>query len=104
SDQSAPVARPAGRDAVVATLAEVGCRAREEPYLHNIGHCYRCRTVVEPAESMQWFVKTKPLAAAAIRAVREGETRIVAAEWGKTYYEWMENIHDWCLSRQSWGE
>ena len=111
-DESGAMTRDAGafagmdrfacRDAVVAKLAEEGLLVREEPYLHNIGHCYRCRTVVEPAESMQWFVRTKPLAAPAIRAVREGETRIVPAQWEKTYYEWMENIHDWCISRQIW--
>ncbi|HEX8042807.1 valine--tRNA ligase [Candidatus Deferrimicrobium sp.] len=111
-DESGAMTRDAGafagmdrfacRDAVVAKLAEEGLLVREEPYLHNIGHCYRCRTVVEPSESMQWFVKTKPLAAPAIRAVREGETRIVPAQWEKTYYEWMENIHDWCISRQIW--
>ena len=111
-DESGAMTRDAGafagmdrfvcRDAVVAKLAEEGLLVREEPYLHNIGHCYRCRTVVEPAESMQWFVKTKPLAAPAIRAVREGETRIVPAQWEKTYFEWMENIHDWCISRQIW--
>ncbi|HEX7519186.1 MAG TPA: valine--tRNA ligase, partial [Candidatus Deferrimicrobium sp.] len=111
-DESGAMTRDAGafagmdrfacRDAVVGKLAEEGLLVREEPYLHNIGHCYRCRTVVEPSESMQWFVKTKPLAAPAIRAVREGETRIVPAQWEKTYYEWMENIHDWCISRQIW--
>ncbi len=94
--------RFACRDAVVSKLAEEGLLVREEPYLHNIGLCYRCQTVVEPSESMQWFVKTKPLAAPAIRAVREGETRIVPAQWEKTYFEWMENIRDWCISRQIW--
>ncbi|MBI5904977.1 MAG: valine--tRNA ligase [Deltaproteobacteria bacterium] len=94
--------RFACREAVVAKLAEEGLLVREEPYLHNVGHCYRCRTVVEPAESMQWFVKTKPLAEPAIRAVRNGETRIVPAQWEKTYFEWMENIRDWCISRQIW--
>ncbi len=95
--------RFACREAVVAKLKEEGLLEREEPYLHNIGHCYRCRTAVEPAESMQWFVKTKPLAEPAIRAVRGGETRIVPSQWEKTYYEWMENIRDWCISRQIWS-
>jgi valyl-tRNA synthetase len=94
--------RFACRDAVLAKLAEEGLLVREEPYLHNVGHCYRCRTVVEPAESLQWFVRTKPLAEPAIRAVRNGETRIVPAQWEKTYFEWMENIRDWCISRQIW--
>ncbi|MEW6720698.1 MAG: valine--tRNA ligase, partial [Thermodesulfobacteriota bacterium] len=94
--------RFACREAVVAKLKEEGLLAGEEPYVHNIGHCYRCQTVVEPAESMQWFVKAKPLAEPAIEAVRKGETRIVPAQWEKTYFEWMENIRDWCISRQIW--
>ena len=94
--------RFACREAVVAKLREEGLLEREEPYLHNVGHCYRCSTVVEPSESMQWFVRTKPLAEPAIAAVRTGETRIVPAQWEKTYYEWMENIRDWCISRQIW--
>jgi valyl-tRNA synthetase len=94
--------RFACREAVVAKLREEGLLEREEPYLHNVGHCYRCATVVEPSESMQWFVRTKPLAEPAIAAVRAGETRIVPAQWEKTYYEWMENIRDWCISRQIW--
>ena len=94
--------RFACREAVVAKLKEEGLLVREEPYLHNVGHCYRCQTVVEPAESIQWFVRTKPLAEPAIRAVRTGETRIVPSQWEKTYFEWMENIRDWCISRQIW--
>jgi valyl-tRNA synthetase len=94
--------RFACRDAVVARLREEGLLVREEPYLHNVGHCYRCQTVVEPSESMQWFVKTRPLAEPAIAAVRSGETRIVPAQWEKTYFDWMENIRDWCISRQIW--
>ncbi|HAR95433.1 MAG TPA: valine--tRNA ligase [Deltaproteobacteria bacterium] len=94
--------RFACREAVVAKLSEEGLLVREDPYLHNIGHCYRCQTVVEPAESMQWFVKTKPLAEPAIEAVRKGETRIIPVQWEKTYFEWMENIRDWCISRQIW--
>jgi valyl-tRNA synthetase len=90
------------RKAVVEALETAGLLEKVEPYLHNVGHCYRCRTVVEPAESIQWFVKTKPLAEAAIAAVREGRTRIIPAQWEKTYFEWMENIRDWCISRQIW--
>jgi len=94
--------RFACRDAVVAKLAEEGLLVREEPYLHNNRPLLPCQTVVEPSESMQWFVKTKPLPPA-IRAWREGETRIGFPRSGeKTYYEWMENIHDWCISRQIW--
>ncbi len=94
--------RFAARAAVVEKLKAENLIVKEEPYLHNVGHCYRCRTVVEPAESIQWFVKTKPLAEPAIRAVRSGDTRIVPASWEKTYFEWMENIRDWCISRQIW--
>jgi valyl-tRNA synthetase len=94
--------RFACRDTVVETLRLQGLLEKEEPYLHNVGHCYRCNTVVEPYESLQWFVKTKPLAEPAMAAVRSGETRIVPAQWEKTYFEWMENIRDWCISRQIW--
>ncbi|HEY3491023.1 MAG TPA: valine--tRNA ligase [Candidatus Deferrimicrobiaceae bacterium] len=94
--------RFACRDTVVETLRMQGLLEKEEPYLHNVGHCYRCNTVVEPYESLQWFVKTKPLAEPAMAAVRSGETRIVPAQWEKTYFEWMENIRDWCISRQIW--
>jgi len=94
--------RTACREAVVAKLAADGLLEKVDPYLHNVGHCYRCRTVVEPAESMQWFVRTKPLAEPAIQAVRSGETRIVPSQWERTYFDWMENIRDWCISRQIW--
>ncbi len=66
------------------------------------GKCYRCKTIIEPALSKQWFVKTKPLAEKAIEAVKEGKTRIIPKQWEKTYYEWMYNIRDWCISRQIW--
>ena len=69
---------------------------------HSVGHCYRCRTVIEPYVSKQWFVKTKPLAEPALEAVRNGTTRIVPKFWENTYFEWMENIRDWCISRQIW--
>jgi valyl-tRNA synthetase len=73
-----------------------------EDYRHMVGHCYRCKTIVEPNLSLQWFVKTKPLAQTAIEAVRDGRTRIIPEVWEKTYFEWMENIRDWCISRQIW--
>jgi valyl-tRNA synthetase len=73
-----------------------------EDYHHVVGHCYRCKTIVEPNLSLQWFVKTKPLAKTAIEAVRDGRTRIIPEVWEKTYFEWMENIRDWCISRQIW--
>ena len=71
-------------------------------YVHNVGHCYRCRCVIEPYLSNQWFVKIKPLAKEAIAAVRDGRTKIIPANWEKTYFNWMENIRDWCISRQIW--
>lgn len=73
-----------------------------EPYRHMVGHCQRCHTVIEPTLSKQWFVKVKPLAEEAIRAVREGDTSIVPKKWKNDYFAWMENIRDWCISRQIW--
>jgi valyl-tRNA synthetase len=73
-----------------------------EDIQHSVGHCYRCKTVVEPYLSKQWFVKAKPLAEPALQAVRDGTIKIVPEFWEKTYYEWMENIRDWCISRQIW--
>jgi valyl-tRNA synthetase len=94
--------RFACREAVVEKLKAEDLLVKEEPYLHNVGHCYRCRTVVEPSESIQWFVRTKPLAEPAVRAVKDGETRIVPSQWERTYFDWMENLRDWCISRQIW--
>ena len=90
------------RTRVVKDLEELGLVNRILPYGHNVGHCYRCRTVIEPYLSNQWFVKIKPLADEAIAAVRQGKTRIIPASWEKTYFNWMENIRDWCISRQIW--
>ncbi len=90
------------REAVLSALRGEGLIVQEQGYVHNVGHCYRCRTVVEPSESLQWFVRARELAGPAIRSVRSGETRIVPAAWEKTYFEWMENIRDWCISRQIW--
>ncbi len=73
-----------------------------ENYPVPVGTCYRCHTIVEPILKKQWFVKTEPLAKEAIKAVKEGRTRIVPAQWEKTYFEWMYNIRDWCISRQIW--
>jgi len=94
--------RFACRKAVVEALQEQGLLERVEPHRHSVGHCYRCKTVVEPNLSRQWFVKTKPLAEKAIHAVQTGKTRIIPESWTKTYYEWMVNIRDWCISRQIW--
>jgi len=73
-----------------------------EEHVHAVGHCYRCKTVVEPAVSKQWFVKMHPLAEPAIKAVENGEVRIIPKGWENTYFDWMNNIRDWCISRQIW--
>jgi valyl-tRNA synthetase len=83
-------------------LEEQGYLIDKTPYRVPVGKCYRCKSVVEPYLSKQWFVKTKPLAREAIKAVEESRTRILPKQWEKTYYEWMYNIRDWCISRQIW--
>jgi len=90
------------RKNVVTDLEKQGFLISVEPYMHNVGQCYRCKTDIEPAVSKQWFVKIKPLAKSAISAVVKGKTRIVPPMWEATYYEWMNNIRDWCISRQIW--
>ena len=90
------------REAVIEALKKEGLFEKIEPYQHNIGHCYRCNTIIEPNLSKQWFVKAKPLAEKAMDAVKSGDTRIVPEIWTKTYFEWMNNIKDWCISRQIW--
>ncbi len=90
------------RKAVIEALEKEKLLEKIEPYKHSVGHCYRCHTMVEPNLSRQWFVKVKPLAQQAIRAVKSGQTRIIPDMWTKTYYDWMENIRDWCISRQIW--
>jgi len=90
------------REAVVKALKEEGLLEKVEPYKHSIGHCYRCKTIIEPNLSKQWFVMVKPLAEKAIDAVKNGETKIIPEIWTKTYFEWMNNIKDWCISRQIW--
>ncbi len=90
------------RRQVVAALEAEGLLVKVEPHRHAVGHCYRCGTVIEPMVSKQWFVRIKPLAEPAIRAVREGRVRIVPEQWTATYYAWMENIRDWTISRQIW--
>ncbi|MBW2042638.1 MAG: valine--tRNA ligase [Deltaproteobacteria bacterium] len=94
--------RFACRKAVVEALKKEGFLEKVEPYQHAIGHCYRCQTLVEPNLSRQWFVRTKPLAEKAIEAVASGKTRIIPEAWTRTYYDWMHNIRDWCISRQIW--
>ena len=90
------------RKAIVADLEEQGYLVKVEPYNHNVGCCYRCCTVVEPLTSPQWFVKMKPLAEAAIEVVKDGRIKFVPERFTKTYMNWMENVHDWCISRQLW--
>ncbi len=90
------------RKLILKDLEELRLSAGEEPHRHSVGHCYRCQTAVEPFLTPQWFVATKQLAEPAIRAVEEGRTKIVPETWTKTYFEWMRNIKDWCISRQIW--
>jgi len=91
------------RPAIIAALREQGrIVAEKRPYVHAVGHCSRCKTTVEPRLSLQWFVKTGPLAAAAGDAVRDGRVRIAPAELAKRYFSWVDNMHDWCISRQLW--
>jgi len=90
------------RARIVEDMQALGLIDRIEPYRHAVGVCYRCKTVVEPLISKQWYVRIKPLAEPAIKAVRSGRIRIVPRAWAKNYYQWMENIRDWCISRQLW--
>ncbi len=90
------------RKQIVEDLENEGLLEKIEQHQHAVGHCYRCKTIVEPNLSLQWFVDVKPLAEEAIKAVEDGRTRIVPANWSKTYFEWMRNIRDWCISRQIW--
>jgi valyl-tRNA synthetase len=98
--RSLPVAE--ARKAVLADLQEQGLLVEEKPHSLPLGRCQRCDTVVEPLLSLQWFVKTQPLAQPAIEAVERGTTRFVPESWTKTYMHWMRNIKDWCISRQLW--
>jgi valyl-tRNA synthetase len=107
-EQGEWVARYAGKDRlearrlIVAELQEKGFLDKVEAHRHAIGHCYRCQTVIEPYLTPQWFVDIKPLAEPAMEAVRSGAIRIVPEGWSNSYFAWMENIKDWCISRQIW--
>ncbi len=90
------------REAIVKDLQAEGVLNKIEDYSHNVGTCYRCHTTIEPRVSDQWFVKMKPLAGPAIDAVKTGETKFVPEHFEKTYFHWLENIRDWCISRQLW--
>jgi valyl-tRNA synthetase len=98
----ANIDRFVARKSVVADLEKIGALVKIEDYKLSLGKCDRCKTAVEPLISTQWFVKTKPLAEKAIAVVESGEIGFVPANWTKTYYEWMYNIRDWCISRQLW--
>ncbi|MDH4099815.1 MAG: valine--tRNA ligase, partial [Nitrospirota bacterium] len=90
------------RRTIVADLEKAGLLEKTVDHMHSVGHCYRCKTVIEPNLSKQWFVRAKPLAEPALEAVRSGKTRIIPQGWENTYFDWMENIRDWCISRQIW--
>ncbi len=90
------------RKKLMADLEEQGLVEKTEEHSHAVGHCYRCDTIVEPRLSPQWFVRMKPLAEPAIEAVKDGRIRFVPDRWTNTYMQWMENIRDWCISRQIW--
>ena len=90
------------RKQIVKDLDEQGYLIKTEPYNHNVGTCYRCHNDVEPLISAQWFVKMEPLAKEALRVVNDGEVKFVPERFSKTYVNWMENVHDWCISRQLW--
>ena len=94
--------RQQARKAMVADLDAAGLLVNTKDHKHNVGTCYRCSASVEPRVSMQWFVKMEPLAKPAIQVVREGKTKFVPERFDKIYYNWMENIRDWCISRQLW--
>ena len=90
------------REAIVMDLEEADLLEKIEPHLHAVGHCYRCHTVVEPYLSEQWFVRMKPLAEPAVKAVEEDKVKFVPKRWENVYFDWMNNIRDWCISRQIW--
>ena len=90
------------RKVIVEDLKNEGILVKTEDHIHKVGGCYRCDTVVEPRVSKQWFVKMKPLAEKALEVVRNGQVKIVPKRWEKVYYNWLENIRDWCISRQIW--
>jgi valyl-tRNA synthetase len=90
------------RRRVFEDLKEQGYLERQEKYTHSVGHCYRCKTTIEPLSTPQWYVRVEPLAREALAAVREGRIRIIPEGWENSYYAWMENIRDWCISRQIW--
>lgn len=102
SGKYAGMEREEARDAIVEDLQKEGLLLQIEEYTHSEPHCQRCKTIIEPRISIQWFVKTEPLAEAAMKEVREGRVTILPEREEKRFFQWMENIHDWCISRQLW--
>ena len=100
--QYAGLDRFEARKKIVADLEAAGLMDKIDEHGLSVGGCYRCKTVVEPYLSLQWYVKVAPLAERALKAVKDGKTRILPKHWENTYFDWMENIHDWCISRQIW--
>ncbi|MBI2852242.1 MAG: valine--tRNA ligase [Chloroflexi bacterium] len=94
--------RFACREAIVKDLEKEGLLVKIEPYSHSVGHCQRCQTIIEPIASKQWFVKMQPLAEPAIKAITDGRITIIPDRFARVYLNWMENIRDWCISRQLW--
>ncbi len=94
--------RFAARKKIIKMLKEQNLLEKIEEHQHSVGHCYRCNTIIEPYLSNQWFVKMKPLAEPAIKVVKEGKIEFIPKRWTKIYFNWMENIQDWCISRQIW--
>lgn len=94
--------RDTARKAVVERLKADDLLEKVEPYRHSVGHCERCSTAIEPLISTQWFVRMKPMAESAIAAVKDGRVQFIPERWSKLYFDWMENIRDWCISRQLW--
>jgi len=94
--------RETARTAIVERLKEEGLLEKQEPYRHAVGHCQRCHQAIEPLISTQWFVRMKPLAERAIEVVKQGKIKFVPERWSKLYFDWLENIIDWCISRQLW--
>jgi valyl-tRNA synthetase len=90
------------RKEIIKEFEKNGALKKKDVYVHSIGHCYRCKTIIEPTLSKQWFVKMKTLAEPAIEAVKDRKVEIIPKSWEKTYFEWMNNIKDWCISRQIW--
>ncbi|MEG2457111.1 MAG: class I tRNA ligase family protein, partial [Clostridia bacterium] len=96
------LSREDAREKIVEDMQKLGLVEKIEPYQHNVGECYRCNNIVEPIVSKQWFVSMKPLAKPAIKAVKTKKIEFIPQRFDKTYFNWMENIKDWCISRQLW--